>query len=170
MTTPPTPPESNPDQNRQMFLEAIAGRERTLADIIGQAGGDFLKGESPVPRLVQRKTELKLFLNDNLEDSEGALLLVLQNHIDEADALISQHQDCPLVALTKIIWEIIDNPALLTETVRQSDFRWGQIYDERPHFDIPGKQSHPEDPYTLVSVRGQLENLLTVISHTSQNP
>jgi hypothetical protein len=164
-----THPESNPDQNRQMFLEAIAGRERTLADIIGQAGGDFLKGESPVPRLVQRKTELKLFLNDNLQDSEGALLLVLQSHIDEADALISQHQDHPLVALTKIIWEIIDNPTLLTEIVRQSDFRWGQIYDERPHFDIPGKLSHPDDPYTLASVRGQLENLLTVISRTSQN-
>lgn len=167
MAESPNVPKSDPDHDRQIFLEAIAGRERTLADIIGQAGGDFLKGESPVPKIVQCKTELKLFLNDNLRDSEGALLLVLQNYIDEADALISQHQDQPLVALTKTIWGIIDNQALLTEIVRQADFRWGQIYDERPHFNLPGELSHPDDPYTATSVRRQLENLLAVMSQNS---
>lgn len=167
MTAAPTPPESNSDHDRQIFLEAIAGRERTLADIIGQVGGDFLKGESPIPKLVQGKMELKLFLNDHLRDSDGALLLVLQNRIDEADALISQHRDQPLMALTKMIWEIIDNPTFLKEIVREADFRWGQIYGERPYFDVPGKPSNPDDPYTSASVQRQLENLLIVIS---QNP
>lgn len=110
---------STSDRDRQIFLEAIAGRERTLADVIGQAGGDFLKGESPVPKLIQRKTELKLFVNDYLEDSEGALLLVLQNRIDQADALISKHLEFPLIALTTMLEQVLDNSALLTEIVRQ---------------------------------------------------
>jgi len=160
----PNPPESEFDQDRQIFLEAIAGRERTVADVIGQSGGDFLKGESPVPKLIQRKTELKLFLNDNLRDSEGALLLVLQNRMDESDALISQYLDHPLRALATMVQQLLDNATLLTEIVRQADFRWGQIYDERPHFDIPGKPFDPDDPYTAESVRGQLQHLLTVIA------
>jgi hypothetical protein len=166
MTDLPHSPESasTSDRDRQIFLEAIAGRERTLADVIGQAGGDFLKGESPIPRLIQRKTELKLFANDHLQDSEGALLSVLQTRIDEADALISKHLELPLIALTTMVEQVLDNSALLTEIVRQADFRWGQIYGERPHFEIPGKPPHPDDPYTMTSVTAQLKNLLWVIA------
>lgn len=166
MTDLPHSPESasTSDRDRQIFLEAIAGRERTLADVIGQAGGDFLKGESPVPRLIQRKTELKLFANDHLQDSEGALLSVLQTRIDEADALISEHLELPLIALTTMVEQVLDNSALLTEIVRQADFRWGQIYGERPHFEIPGKPPHPDDPYTITSVTAQLKNLLWAIA------
>ncbi|WP_223343098.1 MULTISPECIES: hypothetical protein [unclassified Synechocystis] len=166
MTNLPHHPESASasNQDRQIFLEAIAGRERTLADVIGQAGGDFLKGESPVPKLIQRKTELKLFVNDHLRDSEGALLLVLQNRIDEADALISKHLEFPLMALNTMVEQLLDNSALLKEIVRQADFRWGQIYGERPHFEIPGKPPDPDDPYTAASVTVQLKNLLLVIA------
>jgi hypothetical protein len=166
MTDLPHSPESasTSDRDRQIFLEAIAGRERTLADVIGQAGGDFLKGESPVPKLIQRKTELKLFVNDHLQDSEGALLLVLQTRIDEADALISKHLELPLIALTTMVEQVLDNSALLTEIVRQADFRWGQIYGERPHFEIPGNPPHPDDPYTMTSVTAQLETLLRAIA------
>ncbi|WLT37274.1 hypothetical protein NON20_15185 [Synechocystis sp. B12] len=48
MTDLPHFPESasTSDRDRQIFLEAIAGRERTLADVIGQAGEIFSK-ESP---------------------------------------------------------------------------------------------------------------------------
>jgi hypothetical protein len=157
-------PAFEPDRDRELFLEALAGRQITVADVIAQAGGNFLKGESPIPKLVQLKIELKLFLNQALRDSEGALLLVLQNRIEDADDLISQFCDRPLIALQKLVEEIIQNPALLTETVQQADFRWGQIYGERPHFDIPGCNPHPDDAYTFVSVKQQLTDLLGEIS------
>ena len=164
MTSQNNLPEPQPDRDRELFLEALAGRKITVADVIAQSGGDFLKGESPVPKLVQLKIELKLFLNQALRDSEGALLWVLQNQVDDADDFISQFQDRPLMALQKLVEEIINNPGLLTEIVRQADFRWGQIYDERPHFDIPGRNPHPDDQYTFASVQQQLKDLLGEIS------
>ncbi|MGA1621660.1 MAG: hypothetical protein ACO36E_02910 [Synechocystis sp.] len=160
MTSQNPSPDRQPDRDRELFLEAIAGRKMTMADVIGQCGGDFLKGESPVPKLVQLKIELKLFLNQALPDSDGALLWVLQNQVDDADDLVSQFADRPLLALQGLVATLIDNPGLLTETVRQADFRWGQIYDERPHFDLPGRPTHPDDPYTHASVRQQLTTLL----------
>ena len=164
MTSQNNLPEPQPDRDRELFLEALAGRKITVADVIAQSGGDFLKGESPVPKLVQLKIELKLFLNQALRDSEGALLWVLQNQVDDADDFISQFQDRPLMALQKLVEEIINNPGLLTEIVRQADFRWGQIYDERPNFDIPGRNPHPDDQYTFASVQQQLKDLLGEIS------
>ncbi|MFN9174630.1 MAG: hypothetical protein ACK58N_08985 [Synechocystis sp.] len=164
MASPNKSPEFEPDRDRELFLEALAGRKITVADVIAQAGGDFLKGESPVPKLVQLKIELKLFLNQALRDSEGALLLVLQNRVEDADNLISQAGDRPLIALQKLVEEFLHNPALLTELVRQVDFRWGQIYGERPHFDIPGGNPHPDDAYTFVSVQQQLTDLLGEIN------
>ena len=164
MTSQNNLPEPQPDRDRELFLEALAGRKITVADVIAQSGGDFLKGESPVPKLVQLKIELKLFLNQALRDSEGALLWVLQNQVDDADDFISQFQDRPLMALQKLVEEIINNPGLLTEIVRQADFRWGQIYGERPHFDIPGRNPHPDDQYTFASVQQQLKDLLGEIS------
>ncbi len=158
-----TPNNPDPDRDREIFLEAIAGRKFTLADVIGQAGGDFLKGESPVPKLVQLKTELKAFLRDELQDSSGALLLVLQNDVDEADALISQSFERPLVALQRYLEDTLSHPEKLYELVRQTDFRWGQLYGSRPHFNTPGQTPHPEDEYTHESVKQQLEYLLGVI-------
>ncbi|WLT37275.1 hypothetical protein NON20_15190 [Synechocystis sp. B12] len=40
--------------------------------------------------------------------------------------------------MTTMVEQVLDNSALLTEIVRQADFCWGQIYGERPHFEIPG--------------------------------
>lgn len=156
-------PEPQPDRDRQIFLDALAGRKLTVADVIGQAGGDFLKGESPVPKLLQLKIELKLFLNQVLRDSEGALLWVLQTQVDDEDDLISQFAERPLLALQKMVETMISHPGLLTEIVRQADCRWGQIYGERPHFDIPGRPNHPDDAYTFASVQQQLTDLLEEI-------
>jgi hypothetical protein len=39
----------------------------------------------------------------------------------------------------------------LREFVRRVDMRWGQMYDERPHFERPGHPPHPDDEYTLSS-------------------
>lgn len=152
------------DRDRQLFLDAIAGREFTLADVIGQAGGDFLKGESPVPKLVQIKTQLKLFIGEYLQDSSGALQAVLKQLVDQADKQISHHLDQPLLALQGLITPILDNPTELYELVHQVDFKWGQMYEERPYFQQPGSSPHPDDEYTHESVKAQLINFLTQIN------
>ncbi len=169
MATPDSSSSSSKDtdHDRAIFLEAIAGRKPTMADLIGQAGGNFLKGESPVPRLVQQKAEIKRYLNDHFNDPEGALLYVLQNCVEEADRLISRYgQETPLLALQNLVESFLGNTSLLAEIVRQADFRWGQIYDERPLFNRPGQADDPDDPYTLQSVQQQLKDLLLKIQVT----
>ncbi len=73
----------------------------------------------------------------------------------------------PLVALNQIISSLIDNQNLFYEFVRQVDFKWGQIYDERPYFQQPGQPAHPNDEYTHESVRLQLIEFLDIVK--SQN-
>ncbi|MEB3309547.1 MAG: hypothetical protein VKJ02_04890 [Snowella sp.] len=156
-------PNSN-ERDREIFFDAIAGREFTLADVIGQAGGDFLKGESPVPRLVQIKTELKLFIGEHLQDSSGALQAVLKQLVDQADEPISHHLDQPLLALQELITPILEKPTELYELVHQVDFKWGQMYEERPYFQQPGSPAHPDDEYTHESVKAQLTQFLANIN------
>ncbi len=152
------------DRDRQLFLDAIAGREFTLADVIGQAGGDFLKGESPVPKLVQIKTQLKLFISEYLQDSSGALQAVLKQLVDQADEQISHHLDQPLLALREVITPILEKPSELYELVHQVDFKWGQMYEERPYFQQPGSPAHPDDEYTHESVKIQLTKFLAKVN------
>jgi len=151
------------DRDRQLLLDALAGREFTLADVIGQAGWDFLKGESPVPKLVQLKTELKLFTRQHLQDPSGALQAVLQVRIDEGDRLISQYLDTPLIALQKMVENYLNPSEMLYELVRQVDFRYGQMYGEKPYFQSPGSPAHPDDEYTHESVKQQLNHFLTYL-------
>ena len=159
-------PDDSPERDREIFLGAIAGRKPTMADLIGQAGGNFLKGESPVPKMVQIKAELKRYLSDHLSDSEGALLYILQNKVEEADALISHYAETPLQALQQLLDHLLQ-PGQLTELVHQADFRWGQIYGERPHFNVPGRSPYPDDPYTEASMQQQLETLHQVLERES---
>ena len=55
---------SEPETQRDQAIrqEILAGREFSLAEVIGREGGDFLKGESPVPKLVQAINEINLFI------------------------------------------------------------------------------------------------------------
>ncbi|MGL5033826.1 MAG: hypothetical protein ACRC6M_08495 [Microcystaceae cyanobacterium] len=161
-------PDSSPENldrpsDRQLLLEALAGREFTLADVIGQAGGDFLKGESPVPKLVQLKTELKLFISQNLDDVSGALQGVLQLQIDQADEQITLHLEEPLWVLKKLIEKLLANAGIFYDFVHQVDFKWGQMYEERPLFQLPGASPHPDDEYTHESVKRQLTDLLAKV-------
>ncbi|WP_342597893.1 hypothetical protein VKI21_02715 [Cyanobacterium aponinum UTEX 3222] len=137
------------------------GCEFTLADFIAKEGGDFLKGESPVPKIVQLKTEINFFIKNNLKDLSGSLQAVLQDWVNISDDKISSNRENPLNALSLIIEEIISNDNLYYEFVRQVDLKWGQMYQERPYFQKPGQIPHPEDEYTHDSVKIQLLDLLT---------
>lgn len=147
-------------EDEDLQRDILRGRQFTLADLIAREGGDFLKGESPVPKMVQVTTEIKQFIAANLGDSSGALQAILQLTVDEAIRKVSQNLDDPLQALRAILEEILDNPALLYELVHRVDVKWGQMYGERPFFQQPNQIPHPEDEYTHDSVRERLESLL----------
>ena len=169
-----TPDFSNADdrdaedlaRDRELFLEAMSGREFTLADVIAQAGGNFLKGESPIPKLVQIKNELKLFISQNLHDLSGSLQAILQIEVDQADKAISHHLDQPLLVLEELVEQSLNQPETFYELVKQVDFKYGQMYEERPHFQSPGAPAHPDDEYSHESVRVQLTNFLERIENT----
>jgi len=154
-----TAPDSS-EQDKQLELEARGGREFSLAELISREGGDFLKGESPIPKLAQARTEINRFIVNHLPDSSGCLQSVLQTWVSLDEAKVSQHLDDPLRALEEIISSILENQQLLYELVKQVDFRWGQLYQEKPYFQRPGQPPHPEDEYTHESVYQTLSEFL----------
>jgi hypothetical protein len=50
------------ERNKAIQMEILAGRKFSLAEAIGREGGNFLKGESPVPKLLQATTEINTFI------------------------------------------------------------------------------------------------------------
>jgi hypothetical protein len=151
---------SNQDSNRAIELEIRQGRKFSIADAIGKEGGSFMKGESPVPKLLQVKNELIGFVGYHLQDPAGALHAVLRDLIQSDDIVCSRNFETPLVGLIELLQPLLSQKVLLYEFVRQVDMRWGQIYGERPHFQRPGHPPHPDDEYTHESVHHQLNELL----------
>ncbi|MGK7892739.1 MAG: hypothetical protein AB4372_03590 [Xenococcus sp. (in: cyanobacteria)] len=158
--------DKNRDRDLAIQREILSGRKFSLAEAIGREGGSFLKGDSPVPKQLQAIAEIHSFIKKNLCDPPGALVAVLSTWV-KTDLRVVENMNSPLVALQQILCSLIDNQNLLYEFVRQVDFKWGQIYDERPYFQQPGQAAHPNDEYTHESVRLQLIELLDIVK--SQN-
>ena len=152
------------DRDLAIQREILAGRKFSLAEAIGREGGSFLKGDSPVPKQEQAIAQINGFIKKNLSDPPGALLAILCVWV-KTDLRVAANLNSPLIALNQILSSIIDNQNLLYEFVRQVDFKWGQIYDERPYFQKPepGQPAHPDDEYTHQSVRLQLIELLDIV-------
>ncbi len=155
--------EKNPDLDRKIEQEIRQGRTFSLADMIGQEAGNFFKGESPVPKLIQVKTELIAFVEHHLTDPSEALQATLREFIQADDLICSQYLDAPLDALSEFLQSLLEQETLLQDFVRRVDMKWGEIYDERPHFEKPGQPPHPADEYTYASVQAQLTKLLSVV-------
>lgn len=154
--------EFQPDLQQEIRMS----RRFSIADVIGQEAGNFMKGESPVPKLVQAKGEAVHALKANLDDLHGALEQVLQRWLEDDEMRISRHLNHPINALVELLERILASPETFYELVRQADVRWGQLYDERPHFQRPGQAPHPDDDYTHESVRASLVQCLERL----QNP
>ncbi|MGD1942912.1 MAG: hypothetical protein ACFB0G_16545 [Leptolyngbyaceae cyanobacterium] len=150
------------ESDQAIEQEIRRGQKFSMAAAIGQEAGDFLKGESPVPKLLQVKNELRGFVGQHLADPSGALQAVLQDLIQSDDVICSRYFDAPLQALVELLRPMTVQDALLQDLVRRVDMRWGEIYDERPRFQQPGQPPHPEDEYTYESVRQQLIALLAI--------
>lgn len=136
------------------------GRKFTLEEAIGRmAGPGAMKGESPVSRIQQAEMEIETWLRSHLVDSAGALVVVLHRNIKGSELLLKSI-DPPLMVLASYCQRILDSEYVLAELVRQADMEWGQVMGERPHFEKPGAPRHPDDPYTIESVRATLSKLL----------
>jgi hypothetical protein len=155
-----------PDIQQELRLS----RPFTLADAIGQEAGDFMRGESPIPRLVQAKHGAQQALKDALIDSPGALHRVLDQWLSDDETRLSRHLHIPAEAVKDLLASVLRSPETLYELVRQADVIWGQIYDSRPHFQQPGQPPHPDDEYSHESVRATLETCLHHLNHPPQAP
>jgi hypothetical protein len=123
------------------------------------AGPVAMKGESPVACLQQGGVEIELWLTSHLADAAGALHAVLLRGVKES-ALLLHNLDQPLVVLGSFCQRILGSEYLLEELVRRADIEWGRIFGERPYFEKAGYPAHPDDPYTVESVRKILSDLL----------
>jgi hypothetical protein len=146
------PKANSADPNEEIEREIRITRKFSLADAIGQvSGGDFMKGGSPVSRTRQAELELDEYLRRHLADLGGVLRIVVLRRLGES--LINADYDRPLAALAEYIARVLASKHLLEELVREADAEWGRVQDERPHFQGPGRAPHPDDPYTIDSVR-----------------
>jgi hypothetical protein len=150
------PHDPNPDIQQEIRLS----RPFTLADAIGQEAGNFMKGASPIPPLVQAKHGAQEALKASLHDGPGALQRVLEQWLLDDEIRLSRHMTNPPEAVKDLVETVLRSPETLYELVRQADVTWGQIYDSRPHFQQPGQAPHPDDEYTHESVQHTLEDCL----------
>jgi hypothetical protein len=148
------------EADAELEREIRKGQKFTLAEAIGRlAGPGALKGESPVTRMQQAEIEIGSWLRVHLTDAGGALPVVLHRHVKESELLLN-NLDQPLIVLASYCRRVLDSDYLLHEVVRDADFEWGRVMGERPYFEKEGSPCHPDDPYTVESVRNALTGLL----------
>jgi hypothetical protein len=157
------PSQADADLEREIRKE----RKFTLAEAIGRlAGPGSMKGASPITRAQQAETEIHECLNRHLIDSAGVLPRVLFRQI-KASAL--NNPDEPLIVLASHIQRVLDSEYLLKELVHVADVEWGRAFEERPHFEKEGCAPHPDDPYTVESVRTCLSRLIAKLAAEEQS-
>ena len=148
------------EADAELEREILKGRKFTLAEAIGRlAGPGAMKGESPVARMQQAEIEVESWLRSHLADAGGALQVVLHRHVKGSELLLNNF-DQPLVVLASYCQRVLDSGYLLEELVRDADIEWGRLMGERPYFEKEGSPRHPDDPYTIESVRKALSGVL----------
>jgi len=143
--------------------EIREGRKFTLEEAIARmVGPGAMKGESPVTRKEQAEAEIDNFLRRYLTDASGTLPLVLFRRVKNSEILL-ENFDQPLVVLARYTQQVLDSEYLLSELVREADAQWGRVLGERPYVEKEGSPPHPDDPYTIESVRITLSELMDTI-------
>ena len=84
---------------------------------------------------------------------------MLHRHVKGSELLLNNF-DQPLVVLAGYCQRVLDSDYLLQELVRDADVAWGRAMGERPYLQKEGSPGHPDDPYTVASVRSALCGLL----------
>lgn len=151
--------EPDCDDNEDLEREIRANRKFSLSEALGRmAGGGMMKGESPITRKQQAELAIDEYLRLHLTDGGGVLRGVLMRHV-RGSQLFLEDYDRPLIALASYTRQTLESEPLLQELVREADVEWGRLLGERPYFERPGDPPHPEDPYTMHSVRVTLSQL-----------
>jgi hypothetical protein len=151
------PPRTEADA--ELEREILRERKFTLAEAIGRlAGPGSMKGASPIPRMQQAGIEIESWLRAHLADAGGTLQGVLSRQVTQSELLLNNFEQ-PLIVLAGYCQRILDSHYLLEELVREADVEWGRVMGERPYFERAGSP-HPDDPYTVESVRRALMALL----------
>ncbi len=164
MSDEPAQPKSEADANLER--EVRKDRKFSLAEAIGRlAGPGAMKGASPIPRKQQVEIEIDEFLRRELADDTGALRTVIYRGVKESEQLINNY-DRPQAVLAAFLRSVLDSEHRLKDLVREADVEWGRILDERPHFEQDGSPPHPDDPYTLRSVRQTISQLIEKLSRS----
>ena len=137
-----------------------AGRKFSLSEAIGREGGSFLKGsQAMVPRPLRALAVINGFIERHLDDANGALQSCLKRWI-KTDVRVGKYLDEPLLALRSLITEILQQPQVLYEFARQVAVEWGEMNGERPYFQKPGAEPHPEVAYSHERIQTMLTALL----------
>ena len=140
--------------------EIRSGRKFSLSEAIGRAGSSFLKGsQDMVPRPLRALAVINEFIEQHLNDSDGALKICLKRWV-KADVRIGKYLDEPLEALHRILLDIVQQPQILYEFARQVAIEWGNMNGEHPLFQKPGTLPHPNMVYTHQLIRDVLAKLL----------
>lgn len=156
--------KSRSEADAELEREILKERKFTLAEAIGRlAGPGAMKGGSPIPRMQQAEAEIESWLRSHLTDPGGVLQFVLHREVKGSDVLLNNFEK-PLVALAGYCKRVLDSDYLLEELVRECDVEWGRVMGERPYFERQGSPRHPDDPYTIDSVRSDLTRLLEQIA------
>lgn len=164
MSDDPAKPQASGQADRELEREIRAGREYSMAEALGRlAGPGGMKGGSPVLRQQQARAEVDNLIRQHLSDPTGILKGVLSREVGESRALLD-NLDRPQTALVAYVRQVLDSAYLLSELVRTTDMAWGQVLGERPFFEVEGRPAHPEDPYTISSVRATLGSLLAALT------
>lgn len=148
------------EADAELEREIREGRKFTLEEAIARmAGPGAMKGESPVTRMQQAEIEIGSWLRSHLTDSGSALEVVLHRRVKASELLLNNF-DQPLIVLASYCQKVLESEYLLKEVVRDADIEWGRVMIERPHFEREGELPHPDDCYTVESVRGALCELI----------
>lgn len=161
--------DTGPDNDEAITRDIRSGQKFTLAGAIGRKGGTLLKGGPVVPELTRAVTAINSFIMEKLSDASGALRSVLITIVKDDIETVSAHVETPLKALEVILDRYISNAHLLEELVRRVDFNWGRMNLEKPHFQKDGEDPHPDDEYTLASVKKQLKTLALLLKKESRS-
>ena len=152
------------EADAELEREIRKGRTFTLAEAIGRmAGPGAMKGESPIARMQQAAVEIETWLTRHLSDASGGFHAALLRGVKESELLLNNF-DQPLVVLGSYCQRILGSDYLLEELVRHADIEWGRMLGERPYFEKAGSAAHPDDPYTVESVRHTLSGLLKLLA------
>ena len=147
-----------PNEDEGLEREVRANRKFSLSEAIGRmAGGDLMKGGSPVTRKQQAELAIKGYLCRHMTDAGGVLGGVLLRQVGES--LLRDDYNQPLAVLADYMRQLLRSEHLLEDLVREADVEWGRLLGERPYFQRSGSPPRPDDPYTIDSVRITLSQL-----------